>query len=111
MTCSKGPGLDSPPGQCSKDLVCYALPGRHNHAVLNIVCLRKGLINCKLQHVTHTSLPLLFVQQREQRASRDILGYDGKLAGVIQTRPHKLDDAGVIEATEDGDLSAEHVYI
>lgn len=59
----------------------------------------------------HTSSPLLLVQQREQRASRDILGYDGKLAGVIQTCSHKLDDTGVIEAAKDGDLPAEHVHV
>ncbi len=59
----------------------------------------------------HISSPLLLVQQREQRASRDILGYNSELTGVVQTRPHKLDDAGVVEATEDGDLSAEHVHI
>lgn len=51
------------------------------------------------------------MQQREQRASRDILGYNSKLAGVVQTGPHKLDDTGVVEATEDGDLSAEHVHV
>lgn len=64
-----------------------------------------------VQVLSHISLPFLFVQQSEQRASWDILGYNGKLARVIQTRPHKLDDTGVIEATEDGDLSAEHIYI
>lgn len=68
-------------------------------------------INYKLQCVVHTSSPLLLVQQREQRASRDILGYDGKLAGVIQTCSHKLDDTGVIEAAKDGDLPAEHVHV
>lgn len=57
------------------------------------------------------SLPLLFMQQREQRTSRDILGHDGKLAGIIQTGPYELDDAGVVEATQDGDFSAEHVYV
>lgn len=51
------------------------------------------------------------MQQREQRASGDILGHNGELAGVIQTGPHELDDTGVIEATEDGDFSAEHVHI
>lgn len=51
------------------------------------------------------------MQQREQGASGDVLGYDGKLAGVVQARPHELDDAGVVEATEDGDLSAEHVHV
>lgn len=56
-------------------------------------------------------LPLLFMQQSEQRASGDVLGHDGKLAGVIQTGAYKLDDAGVIEATQDGDFSAEHVYV
>lgn len=56
-------------------------------------------------------LPLLFMQQSKQRASGDVLGHDGKLAGIIQTGPYKLDDAGVIEATQDGDLSAEHVYV
>lgn len=56
-------------------------------------------------------LPLLFMQQSKQRASRDVLGHDGELAGIIQTGPYKLDDAGVIEATQDGDFSAEHVYV
>lgn len=60
---------------------------------------------------THTSSPLLFVQQREQRASGDVLGDDGKLAGVIQTCPDKVDDTGVIESAEDGDLPAEHVHV
>lgn len=57
------------------------------------------------------SSPLLLVQQREQRASRHVLGHDGELAGVVQTRAHKGDDTGVVEATEDGDLSAEHVHV
>lgn len=57
------------------------------------------------------SSPLLLMQQGEQRASRDVLGNDGELTGVIQARSHKLDDTGVIEATEDGNLSAEHVHI
>lgn len=51
------------------------------------------------------------MQQSEQRASGDVLGHNGKLAGIIQTGPYKLDDAGVIEATQDGDFSAEHVYV
>lgn len=51
------------------------------------------------------------MQQREQRASRDVLGDDGKLAGVIQTRPDKVDDTGVIKSAEDGDLPAEHVHV
>lgn len=55
--------------------------------------------------------PLLLVQQREKRASRHVLGHNGKLAGVVQTSPHKLDNAGVIEATQDGDLPAEHVHV
>lgn len=59
----------------------------------------------------HTSSPLLLVQQGEQRATRDVLRDDGKLAGVVQTSPDKVDDTGVIEATEDGDLSAEHVHV
>lgn len=57
------------------------------------------------------SSPLLFVQQSEQRAPRDVLGDDGKLAGIVQTRPDKVDDAGVVEAAEDGDLPAEHVHV
>lgn len=57
------------------------------------------------------SSPLLFVQQREQRAPGDVLGHDGKLAGVVQTRSDKVDDAGVVEAAEDGDLPAEHVHV
>lgn len=55
--------------------------------------------------------PLLLVQQGEQRASGDVLGDYGKLAGVVQTCPDEVNDTGVIESTEDGDLSAEHVYI
>lgn len=51
------------------------------------------------------------MQQGEQRASRDVLGDNGELTGVIQARAYKLDDAGVIEAAEDGNLSAEHVHI
>lgn len=51
------------------------------------------------------------MQQSEQRASGDVLGHDGKLAGIIQTGPYKLDDAGVVEATQDGDFSAEHVHV
>lgn len=51
------------------------------------------------------------MQQGEQWASRHILGNDGKLTGVVQTCSHKLDDTGMIEATEDGNLSAEHIYI
>lgn len=51
------------------------------------------------------------MQQWEQGASRDVLGYDGELARVVQTRAHKLDDARVVEAAEDGDLSAEHVHV
>lgn len=58
-----------------------------------------------------TSSPLLLVQQGEQRASRDVLGDNGKLAGIVQTGSHKLDDTGVIEATEDGNLPAEHINI
>lgn len=73
--------------------------------------MTENIIHCKLQCVTQTSSPLLLVQQREQRASRDVLGDDGKLAGVVQARPHKLDDTGVVEATEDGDLPAEHVHV
>lgn len=65
--------------------------------------------SCELQGVI--SSPLLLVQQGEERAPGDVLGDDGKLAGVIQTSPDKMDDTGVIEATEDGDLSAEHVYV
>lgn len=57
------------------------------------------------------SAPLLLVQEREQRAAGDVLGDDGELAGVVQTRPHEMDDTGVIESTEDGDLSAEHVHV
>lgn len=51
------------------------------------------------------------MQQGEQRAARDVLRDNGKLARIVQTRSDKLDDAGVIEATEDGDLSAEHVHV
>lgn len=51
------------------------------------------------------------MEQREQRASRDILGHDGKLAGIVQTGPDKLNDAGVVKATQDGDLSAEHIHV
>lgn len=51
------------------------------------------------------------MQQREERASGDVLGHDGKLAGIVQTGPHKLDDAGVIEAAQDGDFPAEHVHV
>lgn len=51
------------------------------------------------------------MQQGKQGAPRDVLGDDCKLAWVIQARPDELDDAGVIEATEDGNLSAEHVHI
>lgn len=65
--------------------------------------------SCELQGVI--SSPLLLVQQREEWAPGDVLGDDGKLAGVIQTSPDKMDDTGVIEATEDGHLSAEHVYV
>lgn len=57
------------------------------------------------------SSPLLFVQQSEQRAPGDVLGDDGKLAGIVQTSPDKVDDAGVVEAAEDGDLPAEHVHV
>lgn len=59
----------------------------------------------------HAPSPLLLVQQGEQRASRDVLGDYGKLAGVVQTCPNKVNDTGVIEATEDGNLSAEHVHV
>ena len=69
------------------------------------------ILYCELQWVMHSSSPLLLVQQGEQRASRDVLGDNGELAGVVQTRPHKMDDTGVVEATEDGDLSAEHVHV
>lgn len=55
--------------------------------------------------------PLLLVQQGEQRASRDVLSDDGELTGVVQARPYKLDDARVVEAAEDGHLSAEHVHV
>lgn len=51
------------------------------------------------------------MQQGEQGPPGDVLGDDCELAGVVQTRPHKLDDAGVVEAAEDGDLSAEHVHV
>lgn len=51
------------------------------------------------------------MQQGEQRASGDVLGDDGKLAGIVQTRPDKVDDAGVVEAAEDGHLPAEHVHV
>lgn len=51
------------------------------------------------------------MQQVEQGASGDVLGDDGKLAGIVQTRPHKVDDAGVVEAAEDGHLPAEHVHV
>ena len=59
----------------------------------------------------HWSSPLLLVQQGEQGSSGDVLSDDGELAGVVHTRPHKMDDAGVVEATEDGDLPAEHVHV
>lgn len=64
-----------------------------------------------VRSVMYISSPLLLVQQGEQGASRHVLGDDGKLAGVVQTRSHKLDDTGVVELAEDGHLSAEHVYI
>lgn len=51
------------------------------------------------------------MQQGEQWASGDVLCDDGELAGVVQTRPDKMDDAGMIETTEDGDFSAEHVHV
>lgn len=55
--------------------------------------------------------PLLLVQQREQRSSRHVLRYYGELTGVIQARSYKLDDTGVVETTQDGDLTAEHISV
>lgn len=57
------------------------------------------------------SSPLLLVQQGEKGSPRDVLGHYGELAGVVQTRSHKVNDTGVVEATEDGHFSAEHVHV
>lgn len=57
------------------------------------------------------SSPLLLVEEGEQGPAGHILGDDGELAGVVQTRPHELDDTRVVEAAEDGDLPAEHVHV
>lgn len=65
----------------------------------------------RVQGSSVSDRPLLLVQQGEQGPSRHILGDDGELAGVVQTRTHKLDDAGVVETTQDGHLSTEHVHI
>lgn len=72
---------------------------------------RTGSINAAREVRIPVFLPLLLMQQGEQRAPRHILGHDGELAGVVQAGPHKLDDAGVIETTQDGHFSAEHVHV
>lgn len=57
------------------------------------------------------AIPLLLVEQGEEGSPRDVLGDNGKLAGVIQAGSHELDDAGVVQSAEDGDLAAEHVHV
>lgn len=57
------------------------------------------------------AIPLLLVEQGEEGSSGDVLGDNGKLAGVLQAGPHQLDDTGVVQAAEDGNLPAEHVHI
>ena len=51
------------------------------------------------------------MEEGEQGTPGHILGDDGELAGVVQTRPHKLDDTRVVEPAEDGHLAAEHVHV
>lgn len=57
------------------------------------------------------AVPLLLVEQGEERSPRDVLGDNGKLAGVVQAGSHELDDTGVVQAAEDGNLPAEHVHV
>ena len=51
------------------------------------------------------------MEEGEQGSPGHILGDDGELAGVVEARPHKLDDARVVEPAEDGHLAAEHVHV
>lgn len=57
------------------------------------------------------AVPLLLVEQGEERSPGDVLGDNGKLAGVIQAGSHELDDTGVVQAAQDGNLTAEHVHV
>lgn len=56
-------------------------------------------------------IPLLLMEQGEERSPGDVLGDDGKLAGVIQAGSHELDDTGMVQSAENGNLTAEHVHI
>lgn len=51
------------------------------------------------------------MEQGEERPPGDVLGDNGKLAGVVQAGSHKLDDTGVVQAAQDGNLAAEHVHV
>lgn len=51
------------------------------------------------------------MEQGEERPPRDVLGDNGKLAGVVQAGSHELDDTGVVQAAQDGNLAAEHVHV
>lgn len=56
-------------------------------------------------------IPLLFMQQGEERSSRNVLSDNGKLTRVIQTRPNKLDDTWMVQSTENGNFTAKHVHV
>lgn len=51
------------------------------------------------------------MEQGEEWSPRDVLGDNGKLAGVIQAGSHELDDAGMVQPAENGNLPAEHVHV
>ena len=51
------------------------------------------------------------MEEGEQGSTGHILGDDSELAGVVQARPHKLDDTRVVEPAEDGHLAAEHIHV
>lgn len=57
------------------------------------------------------TIPLLLMKEGEQGTPWYVLSDDGKLAGVIQAGTHKLNYTGMIEAAENGHLSAEHIHI
>lgn len=56
-------------------------------------------------------IPLLFVEQGEERSPWDVLSDNSELAGVVQAGSHKLDDTWVVQAAEDGNFPAEHVHV
>lgn len=73
--------------------------------------LNNNILSITKTSETQQHWPLLLMQQREEWASRNVLSDNSKLAGVIQTRSHEMNDTGMIEAAQYGDFSAEHIHI